>query len=579
MFSIFLILLLAVLHPLIAKPTCDADSIVSNICTHLSENSEHSHIKTSDGGLLPNPFYKPKVTAATQTTFQNGGLPNYEDFINADLAFQVDAEIILKNSNAKNWSGKSMKMATSSQNLGALLTLAFPDDSSLKDYKSMPIYFPQSLSDSDSSVIKLNDPQIIKVLNELGPETLGKLRDRFSTLPKMTILGGGIGEITTAESGPLFQRIRKSTIEEDQSRQMELFRQAKSSIIEMIKNGRSDVHLTSEQKNLIGRVTSVGLITADSKVAKDLPDCRKQMPQAFFLPQGHKVVLCENLLDLPDATLLRILAHEIGHSIDPCTASCDHMSANQEKIEKHLDEIKSSSSETEDSEEANEKSELTEEEVYLAAIEGLAEYEDRPFIIYNSLDTKMKDKMIKEGFIKLNHKGIPRAQQPFNSIRSCLIRDAGLDNVSPQDVAIAVHQWKDAQKRFGKKVTKKEISEYETYLQKNRDCVVVGNKMSQMSEAMADVYAAYAVSSYLKQNPPKTLNDRFALEGLFARSICDSDYNSKVAEALKNGGIGILEQRHPLPEARTKSILLQFPGVATHFDPSPIWLTHSFANV
>ncbi len=95
---------------------------------------------------------------------------------------------------------------------------------------------------------------------------------------------------------------------------------------------------------------------------------------------------------------------------------------------------------------------------------------------------------------------------------------------------------------------------------------MVGNKMSQMSESMADVYAAYALSNYLKENPPKTPNDKYAIEGIFANQVCDPDYNTKLSSVLKNGGFGVLEERHPLATARTKNILLQFPGITTQFD-------------
>lgn len=549
-----------------ARPTCNADTIVAEVCNHFKANDDQSHIKTSDGGLVPNPYFIPRRPVdPSQTTYSYNFQPHYEELINADLAFQIDAESILKNSNAKIWSNKSMKLATNSQNLGALLAVVFPKDTDFSNYKSMPIYFPANLSDSDSSVVKLNDSQILNVIRELGPETLQKLKDRFSTLPKMTMLGGGIVDAKVTDPTLRFQRIRKSTVAEDQARQKELTLQAKRSIIEMIKNGRSDDQLTSEQRNLIGRITSVEVITADMKEANDIPDCSKQQPQAFFVPTGYNIILCENLLDLPDATMLRIIAHELGHSIDPCTASCDHLSANQEKIGNHLEKIKSAESDS-DANEESEETELTQEDYYHTILEGLESYGERPFITYHSADTEFKDKLIKEGFVQKNFKGIPRSQQPFDSVRSCLIKNAGFDNVSTKDIAFAIHQRKDALKRFGKKMTKKEIADYENYYKKNADCMAVGNKMSQMSESMADVYAAYALSNYLKDNPPKTQNDKYAIEGIFLNQVCDPYYTTKLASQLKNGELGVLEESHPLAEARTKNILLQFPGITTQFD-------------
>lgn len=544
------------LSPLQAKRACDADSIVDEMCTHLSENSDQSHIKSSDGGLIPNNFYVPRTIEATETTYVKQLMPNFEDFLNADLAFQVDVEIVLKSSNAKNWSAKSTKLASNSQNLAGLLARAFPDDESLQLYKDNLVYFPNNLSDADSSIIKLNDSQIKKVLEELGPETLKKLSDRFSKLPKTTSLGGGIIEAQLTDPD-LFKRVRKSTLEEDQERQRRLTKQAKTSITNMIKNGRSDSQLSAEQKNLIGRIESVELLTADSNWAQRTPECKKKSPQASYFPDSDRFLICENLLDLPDVSLLRVIAHELGHAIDPCRASCDHLTANQQKLDQYFEERKRETSEME------ELPKLSDEEIALNKLIGR---EERPFTEITQIDDSMKNNLIKKGYLKVNYNGIPRSKQPLNPIRTCLIKSGKFDNISSKDISVALYQIQEAKKRFGEKISKKELSDLEKFFRKNSDCVHVGVQHSQMSESIADVYAAYAVADYLRDHPPKTMGDKIAIEGTFIRFVCDPHFNATVTSQFTLGTVEMISKQHPTLENRTKNILLQFPGIADHFD-------------
>lgn len=46
-------------------------------------------------------------------------------------------------------------------------------------------------------------------------------------------------------------------------------------------------------------------------------------PNAFYTGQAHIFVLCPQILELPTAGLEAIIAHELGHSIDPCTMAGD----------------------------------------------------------------------------------------------------------------------------------------------------------------------------------------------------------------------------------------------------------------
>ncbi|GEM_PF-4303165 len=63
-------------------------------------------------------------------------------------------------------------------------------------------------------------------------------------------------------------------------------------------------------------------------------------PNAYYLFFEHSVILCHQLLELPSAALKEIIAHELGHSIDPCFISNPlvHVTNAKEKDESSSDQ-------------------------------------------------------------------------------------------------------------------------------------------------------------------------------------------------------------------------------------------------
>ena len=52
-------------------------------------------------------------------------------------------------------------------------------------------------------------------------------------------------------------------------------------------------------------------------------------PNAFYNPQDHKITVCRQLLMLPKESIKAILAHELGHSFDPCMISSNLVKAGE----------------------------------------------------------------------------------------------------------------------------------------------------------------------------------------------------------------------------------------------------------
>lgn len=114
-------------------------------------------------------------------------------------------------------------------------------------------------------------------------------------------------------------RRNRSKLEKETKRAQEIFKDAQEKTISML-HKKENASNSSQIKALIARVKSVRLETAelgDGEVTLSAAGC--EMPNAFYQRESDKVILCPQVLNLPEGTLFQILSHELGHSIDPCT--------------------------------------------------------------------------------------------------------------------------------------------------------------------------------------------------------------------------------------------------------------------
>lgn len=116
------------------------------------------------------------------------------------------------------------------------------------------------------------------------------------------------------------QNIKKyrSLAEKELRRAESLFVDTKEKVIQLLEKRRTSTN-KSEIDNMIQRVQRTRF--ASPKFGDKMDSLAAQgceMPNAFYDPNENSVTLCPQFLNLPDAALVSALAHEIGHSIDPC---------------------------------------------------------------------------------------------------------------------------------------------------------------------------------------------------------------------------------------------------------------------
>ena len=111
----------------------------------------------------------------------------------------------------------------------------------------------------------------------------------------------------------------QAQFQKELDRSFDIFSDTKSQIIAIL-NKRMDGKNNAEINNLIARIKTIKMNAPElSGVAANIGACSH--PNAFYDPTSHTFTLCPQLLQMPSATIQAIIAHELGHSIDPCTAT------------------------------------------------------------------------------------------------------------------------------------------------------------------------------------------------------------------------------------------------------------------
>lgn len=107
---------------------------------------------------------------------------------------------------------------------------------------------------------------------------------------------------------------------EAQARIETLFLETQASVLKVVEKKRMSLS-TDDFQNLVERLQTVRLASVDDPdmrvVARDA--CNR--PNAIYMSDKHALFVCPNLMNFPDMTLQKVIAHELGHVIDPCTLS------------------------------------------------------------------------------------------------------------------------------------------------------------------------------------------------------------------------------------------------------------------
>ncbi len=100
-----------------------------------------------------------------------------------------------------------------------------------------------------------------------------------------------------------------------------IFLESQQRVIKVLmarKNGTNDAAIES----MIQRIRTVTLEVPDGKDFGQLVSKGCEVPNAAYR-YDHKVVICPQLGNFPEASIMSVVAHELAHAIDPCCGALD----------------------------------------------------------------------------------------------------------------------------------------------------------------------------------------------------------------------------------------------------------------
>lgn len=85
------------------------------------------------------------------------------------------------------------------------------------------------------------------------------------------------------------------------------------------KNGTNDLQID----NMIERVKSVKINIVSPDNSKEMASHGCELPNAAYDLEKHEFKACPQVLNFPEGSLIGVIGHELGHSIDPCSSALD----------------------------------------------------------------------------------------------------------------------------------------------------------------------------------------------------------------------------------------------------------------
>lgn len=376
-------------------------------------------------------------------------------------------------------------------------------------------------------------------------------------------------------------RANQSKIQSELTRTYNLYLDTKKELISVLKNRKNGSN-DAEIDNMIERIEKIKYMKPkDGRLFAGA--CRG--PNAYYDQFKHEFTICPQLLEAPDATIQMIIAHELGHAIDPCIASYTlkkHTGA--EKKDSKFDAMKMAA------------------EIALKQMRGIKfdpKIPDQPEAMYSSFDPELVERQYSQALN--DHKssdvlaGIPLSKNPFSTVLDCL-QTRGSVSARMGDLSGARKNVLDniqTLKASGADESHPQIKELRSTLERldsvyseKKACGYIGadDGPSQMQEAFADWIASEVTASKVKVAQESGDKERarrisFEANGFFASMSCESyrlEIEDQLKDAMRKAGciersttlsqdlnnMSRSEDTHPEGHARVSRIFMGHPTLS-----------------
>lgn len=514
MYLVFLLFLFS--EQVYSQETCGKQSI-QKACDEMKAQSNVEFF-SFDEGKVKNPYYRPVKSERKPEQ-------NFEALQNSSIEFQASVLAALKGNKKRKLSDKFIMAflnsgipsyignpQTLSLGFGAFgntgmnsFALPLPPD----DEKA-PLR-PVNLNELDGLLFQWFDAKTIAKISE----TAKKNGDQTDSANLRAVKNRPTVYSSPRDANPVAKN--KARIER-------IFKEVKRILIQDVTKGVARVALTPEQASLVDRIQTIKLIHGDANDVAESSSCSKNYLNAFYQPDEHSISICPSYYEQPNFSLYRMIAHEIGHSFDPCKSS-------------------------------------------YSLVKASVSYPDEP-------QSRATSYLLAQGPFseKSTVSGpISEDKHPYASVVSCLADKANFRKITADDILLSAKtraRFEQNQNATSDKVRIERQASLIAEASGERQCYETLTHASELNEAMADVYGSMAVNEYSKTVRPKNAIEALSFYNGQYEIICLGLKHPIDKLSIKEARALALE-KHPDQINRIERITLNIPAVSSAMKCKP----------
>lgn len=528
----------------------------SSLCRRLAENSNStSFYKNSDGESLPN--YPLKMLKKTL------------QYCKANLKDKIESAKNPKKNEAINFEEQakaaSEKMKAKTKKFYDLLETNKEEAAYVKISKAMldlPVREVEAgwgLYSDPKGIRKDIEEAQAKSGQHLKPETVDAWVDSlimdqdnfgkqpFVNLPELDPNDGPFDEqslLTTVAVAGTKEKVLafQKQFQDSLDKTYDLFKETQDRIVKVLE-ARMNSSNAAEIKSMIERIRSVKMNLPPVGAGSAFMGPCGAGPNAFYSPYNHSFTVCPEFLQMPAASIQTVIAHELGHAIDPCTASFTLSEAvgEKHKTEGYMGGGFFGAASIEDYIPFTPKLPAQRESDLCSVEEGIG----RDYYRYTLKDPKLVPKAVDVGL----------TQNPFASVIKCLESNESV-HARMGDIDAIKKRFADKIKAMEKEGAvsnsaelvdlKKRFAALEKNWAEHRACGFVPAKdhkgTSQMQEAFADWVSGQVMAQKIKESPDDKKKNQLAFETVASFAVMNGckdfqgEFSAQVLKLTKEAG-------------------------------------------
>lgn len=546
-----------------ARPQCSAAGLTNN-CEIFQKYGKKAAIPLSDGSTLQNPLLAP----------MQGGDPEDGDGPPPTGAQQANQMTPLRAKDMQIqarmielWS-KMPAAARVSPEFAADLNAIQPVPDKLLEWAGRRLVYPPGMKPTATNQISIVWPpsntegqrqtisvdKLVEFMNKIPTPYKQKMKALLQQRADNKVEALNTGEnlsFGTLSGGPPLGELQK------------LFDYAKQTMLDEILKGRDLGSLRGAELSAYDRIRTVqfGGISPQNRA------CARVGNPAGYSAESHNFVFCPMSGNFPKAQLLKIIAHEMAHSIGPCISESPLVRINWNAIAKL------------DASPAHIPKAIVADRDVSQLLVAISQTPDRSPYAVLTISSMLKDqgaiaRAQKLGLLEVVGPAMSEAENPSTPVITCLrdkekVRDIGEKELD----TIAKHFVEGFKNTTGKK-QQSSVEEIKNRVRPFARCLETGT--NHMLEAIPDAWSAKVMGKWLSENPPKTEIDKVAPFAYDLPAVCGPITNApdKVAslsvEDIKQIAITDMNEVHPSNRVRMDKLALTEPRIQKALGCEPI---------